>query len=53
MMNVKMLKVVKALVPVASIAVTLAANYFADKDLDEKVGKKVAEALAKSNGEES
>jgi hypothetical protein len=52
-MNEKMLKAVKVLVPVASIAVTLATNYFADKDLDEKVGKKVAEALAKTNGEEA
>lgn len=52
-MKEKMLKAVKVLVPVASIAVTIATNYFAEKDLNEKIGKKVAEALANTTGEES
>ena len=43
----------KVVVSVAGVAITLASNYFADKDLDSKVAKKVGEALAKSNGEES
>ena len=51
-MNTKVLKVAKILVSVASIGVSLAASYFADKDLDDKVAKKVAETLAKNtNGE--
>ena len=52
-MNEKLLKIVKVVVPIASIGVTLAANYLSDKELDSKVAKKVSEALANSNGEES
>ena len=52
-MNTKVLKVVKTLVAVAGVGITLASNYFADKDLDDKVAKKVGEALTKANGEES
>lgn len=52
-MNEKLTKIVKVLVPVAGIAVTLATNYFADKDLDDKIGKKVADALAKNEGKEA
>lgn len=53
MMNEKTLKVIKLGVTVASIGITLATNYFADKELDDKVAKKVAEALAKANEKES
>lgn len=52
-MNTKVLKVVKVVVAVAGVGITLASNYLADKDLDDKVAKKVGEALAKVNGEES
>lgn len=48
-MNTKALKIIKIAVSVASIGVTFAANYFADKDLDDKVTKKVTEALAKAS----
>jgi hypothetical protein len=50
-MNV--MKVAKVVVTVASVGVSLAASYFADKELDEKVAKKVADALAKTNEKES
>ena len=52
-MNEKLLKVVKIVVPVASLGVTLAANYLSNKELDDKVSKKVAEALTKSTNVES
>lgn len=52
-MNEKLLKIVKIVVPVASIGVTLAANYLSGKELDEKVSKKIAEALSKSTEGES
>ena len=45
------LKIVKVAVTVIGVGVTLATNYFADKELDDKVSKKVAEALAKANEE--
>lgn len=41
----KVLKIVKVAVSVAGVGLALAQNYFADKDLDDKVTKKVAEAL--------
>lgn len=44
-MNDKLLKVVKVIVPVVGAAVTLATSYLSNKELDEKVAKKVAEAL--------
>lgn len=50
-MNSKALKVIKIAVSVASVGVTLATSYFADKDLDNKVAKKVAEQLSKSGKE--
>lgn len=52
-MKEKVLKVAKLVVPVASIGVTLAANYLSNKELDDKVAKKVSEALAKTVEEES
>ena len=52
-MKNNVLKAVKIAVAVAGVGVTLASNYFADKDLDSKVAKKVGEALAKANGEEA
>lgn len=47
-MNEKLLKAVKVIVPIASVGVTLAANFLSNKELDDKVAKKVSEALAKS-----
>lgn len=44
-MNVNWGKIVKVVVPVASVAVAAASNYLGQKELDEKVAKKVAEAL--------
>lgn len=52
-MNTKVLKIVKVAVAVAGVGITLASNYLADKDLDDKVAKKVGEAFTKLNGEES
>lgn len=53
MANEKLMKALKAVIPVASIAATLATSWLKDKELDEKVAQKVAENLAKANGEES
>ena len=52
-MNNKLLKVVKVVVPVISIGVGLATNYLSNKELDDKVAKKVSEALAETAGKES
>ena len=52
-MNTNVLKIVKVVVAVAGVGVTLASNYLADKELDDKVAKKVGEALTKLSGEES
>ena len=43
----KVMKIVKVGVSLLGVGVTLASNYFAEKDLDEKVTKKVAEQLSK------
>lgn len=47
-MKPTVLKVAKIVVKVAGIAVPIAANYFADKELDEKITKKAAEAVTKA-----
>ena len=52
-MNEKALKVIKWVVPIASIGVTLATNYLSNKELDSKVAKKVSEALAETVEKES
>jgi hypothetical protein len=44
-------KIIKGAVAVVGIGVTLLTNYFADKDLDNKVAEKVNEALAKQSNE--
>lgn len=46
-------KVVKGLVTVAGIGVSLASSYFSDKELDAKVDKKIAEALAEQAGKDA
>lgn len=46
-MNSNVMKGLKIVVSLASVGVTLASNYFADKDLNDKVAKKVAEAMSK------
>lgn len=48
-MNLNWGKIVKVVVPVASVAVTAATSYLSNKELDEKVAKKVAEALETNN----
>lgn len=52
-MNGTVLKVAKIVLGLASIGVTLATSYFADKELDAKVATKVAEALTKATEGES
>lgn len=44
-MKIDAMKIVKVAVTVLGVGVTLAQAYFADKDLDNKVTEKVAEAL--------
>jgi hypothetical protein len=45
-MNPIVMKVTKIAVKVLGVAVPIAASYFADKELDEKIAKKAAEAVA-------
>lgn len=39
-------KVARYILPVISIGVTLATNYFSDKELDDKIAKKTSEAIS-------
>lgn len=48
-MNINWGKVVKIAVPLAGAAVSLASNWLGQKELDEKVTEKVAEALQKTS----
>lgn len=48
-MKVNWEKVVKVVVPVGSAAFALASSYLGQKELDEKVSQKVAEALQKTS----
>lgn len=52
-MNGKAFKALKIVVPVVTVAATLASNFLGKKEQEETIAKKVAEALAKQNGEES
>ena len=52
-MNGKAIKALKIVVPVVSAVATVATSWLKEKEFDEKVAKKVAETLAKTNGEES
>ena len=45
-MNKNLLTALKVVVPVAGLALTAATNYLNNKEFDEKVAKKVTEALA-------
>lgn len=45
-MKPNVIKGLKIVVSLAGVGVTLASNYFADKDLNDKVAKKVAEAMS-------
>ena len=45
-MNPNAIKGLKIVVSLVGVGVTLASNYFADKDLNDKVAKKVAEAMS-------
>lgn len=50
-MKEAVMKVAKIVLPILTVGVTLASNYLADKDLDDKVTKKVSEALAEAGKE--
>lgn len=51
-MNPTWIKIAKIVVKVASIAVPIAAGYFENKDLDDKIMKAAAKAVAdQSKGE--
>jgi hypothetical protein len=50
-MKEAVMKVAKIVLPILTVGVTLASNYLADKDLDDKVTKKVSEAVAKAGKE--
>ena len=52
-MNPKVMAIAKNAVKVIGVAATLATSYFADKELDEKIAKKAAEAVAKNMKGES
>lgn len=53
MLNPTVMKGLKIAVNVASVAVPLAAKYFANKDMDETIAKKTAEAVAEAMKKES
>jgi hypothetical protein len=53
MANEKLMKALKVVIPIGGIVASVAANWLKDKEFDEKVAQKVAETLAKTNGEES
>ena len=53
MLNPMVVKGLKIAVNVASVAVPLAAKYFADKEMDEKIAQKAAEAVAEAMKKES
>lgn len=46
-MNATVFKVAKVAVKVLGVTVPIVANYFADKELDEKIAKEVAKANEK------
>ncbi len=48
-MKLNGMKILKVVIPVASVAATFAANWLSDKKQDEVIAQKVAEALAKIN----
>lgn len=52
-MNVTTMKVVKIVVKVIGVAATFATGYFADKEMDDKITKKAAEAVAKAMEKEA
>jgi hypothetical protein len=49
----KILNIVRLALPLVSFGLTFATDYFKDKDLDEKISKKVTEALANAKKGES
>lgn len=52
-MNVKAVKLIGIAASVVGAVAALAGNWAGEKQQDAKIAEKVAEALAKSNGEES
>lgn len=46
-MDAKVLKVVKTVLTVAGLGISLAASILSEKELDNKLNEKVADALAK------
>lgn len=53
MANEKALKIVKLVVPMATFGLGLVSTWLSNKDLDDKIAKKTAEALANSVKEEA
>ena len=50
MMNPNVMKVLKTVVGIASLALPFASSYFENKEMKELIAKEVAEALKKQNG---
>lgn len=48
-MNATIMKAAKVAVKVLGVAVPIAANYFADKDLNEKIAKEVAKQMKRGS----
>lgn len=48
-MNATVFKVAKVAVKVLGVTVPIVANYFADKELDEKIAKEVAKAMKRES----
>lgn len=52
-MNPVVMKSLKFAVKVGSIVLPIAVNYFAEKDLEQKIAEKAAEAVAEALNKES
>lgn len=52
-MNEKTVKILGVVATVAGVGITALSNWVGEKQQDEKIAKKVAEALAKASEEES
>ena len=50
-MKINGMKILKIAIPVASVAVTFAANWLSDKKQEETIAKKVSEEFAKLKNE--
>ena len=52
-MKDKAFKAIKVAVPIATLALSAVSAWLSDKNLDEKIAQKTAEALAKTGKEEA